>query len=120
MRHRIIAKASSLLGRPRLFPQLREWYCHRTNCIYSGYCFPFAVSCNKYSTILADYQKLQADKVLRSDPNQLAVVSKLQQLQERLEGYEAGGAIGGISFLNNVSKLNLHYYSYNCVLFSHM
>ena len=76
--------------------------------IYSGNCFPFAVSCNKYSTILADYQKLQADKVLRSDPNQLAVVSKLQQLQERLEGYEAGGAIGGISFLNNVSKLNLH------------
>jgi len=56
---------------------------------------------------LADYQKLETAQVLRKDPNQLAVVSKLQQLQERLEGYEAGGANGGISFFNNVSKLNL-------------
>ena len=64
---------------------------------------PAPSSCVLYSTIMADYEKLEAASELKSDPNQRAVVSRLQELQDRLNGYQAPGDSTGRNLLSKVS-----------------
>jgi len=56
---------------------------------------------------MADYEKLEATNVLKSDPNQREVVGRLQELQDRLRGYQAPGDSTGKNFFSKVSCAEL-------------
>ena len=76
--------------------------------MFTGALCPLLITITKrsHSNIKSKYQSLIAAEKLNFDPNQLTIVEQLQQLQDRLDGYQPPTA-ASTGFLDRVSAIGV-------------